>query len=103
MKSATLPSIRVEPELRTAVESLLHEGESLSQFLENAVRDALNTLAARRLAVLRPVKVVLTNLAADEVLECRATDNPQDENPTTRPVALTREVKLAVAAVVAGH
>jgi len=59
---------------------------------ENAVRDALNSLAARRLAVLRPVKVVLTNLAADEVLECRATDNPQDENPTTRPVALTREV-----------
>ncbi len=41
MKSATLPSIRVEPEFRTAVESLLHEGESLSQFLENAVRDTL--------------------------------------------------------------
>jgi glutaminyl-tRNA synthetase len=59
---------------------------------ENAVRDALNSLAARRLAVLRPVKVVLTNIAADEVLECRATDNPQEENPTTRPVALTREV-----------
>jgi Arc/MetJ-type ribon-helix-helix transcriptional regulator len=41
MKSATLPSIRVEPEFRTAVESLLHEGESLSQFVENAVRDTL--------------------------------------------------------------
>ncbi len=59
---------------------------------ENAVRDTLNGLAARRLAVLRPVKVVLTNLAGDEVLECRATNNPQDENPTTRPVALTREL-----------
>ena len=42
--------------------------------------------------MLRPVKVVLINLAADEVIECRATDNPQDENPTTRPVAFTREV-----------
>ena len=41
MKSATLPSIRVEPEFRSAVESLLHEGESLSQFVENAVRDTL--------------------------------------------------------------
>ncbi len=59
---------------------------------EHAIRDELNTLAQRRLAVLRPVKVVLANLADDEVVECRATDNPQDENPTTRPVALTREV-----------
>ena len=41
MKSATLPSIRVEPEFRSAVESLLHECESLSQFVENAVRDTL--------------------------------------------------------------
>jgi Arc/MetJ-type ribon-helix-helix transcriptional regulator len=41
MKSATLPSIRIEPEFRKAVESLLHEGESLSQFVENAVRDTL--------------------------------------------------------------
>ncbi len=41
MKSATLPSIRVEPEFRTAVESFLHEGETLSQFVENAVRDTL--------------------------------------------------------------
>ena len=59
---------------------------------EHAIRDELNTVAQRRLAVLRPVKVVLINLAADEVIECRATDNPQDENPTTRPVAFTREV-----------
>ena len=41
MKSATLPSIRIEPEFRKAVESLLHEGESLSQFVENAIRDTL--------------------------------------------------------------
>ena len=60
---------------------------------EHAVREELNASPAeRRLAVLRPVKVVLTNLAADEVIECDATDNPQDENPTTRKVALTREV-----------
>ncbi|MEN9404086.1 MAG: hypothetical protein RL091_2789, partial [Verrucomicrobiota bacterium] len=28
----------------------------------------------------------------DEVIACTATNNPQDENPTTRPVSLTREV-----------
>ena len=59
---------------------------------EHAIREELNALAFRRLAVLRPVKVVLTNIAAGEVLECDATNNPQDENPTTRKVALTREV-----------
>ncbi len=59
---------------------------------ENAVRTELNGLAQRRLAVLRPIKVVLTNLPAGEVLECAATNNPQDETPTTRRIALTREV-----------
>jgi glutaminyl-tRNA synthetase len=59
---------------------------------ENAVRTELNTAAQRRLAVLKPVKLVLTNIAAGEVIECDATNNPQDEQPTTRKVALTREV-----------
>jgi glutaminyl-tRNA synthetase len=61
---------------------------------ENAVRNDLNATAARRLAVLKPVKLVLTNLAPGEVIECDATNNPQDENPTTRKVALTREVYI---------
>lgn len=59
---------------------------------EHAIRDELNAVAARRFAVLRPIKVVLTNLGADEVVECRATNNPQDENPSTRPLPLTREL-----------
>ena len=42
--------------------------------------------------MLKPVKLVLTNIAAGETVECAATNNPQDENPTTRPLALTREV-----------
>jgi glutaminyl-tRNA synthetase len=61
---------------------------------ENAVRNDLNAVAARRLAVLKPVKVVLTNLAPGEVIECDATNNPQDEHPTTRKVPLTREVYI---------
>ncbi len=59
---------------------------------ENAIRHDLNASAQRRLAVLKPVKIVLTNLAAGDVVECDATNNPQDENPTTRKIALTREV-----------
>jgi len=38
MKSVTIPSIRVEPELRAEVESLLSEGETLSEFVEASVR-----------------------------------------------------------------
>ena len=59
---------------------------------ENAVRNELNFAAQRRLAVLRPIRLVLTNIPADEVIECTATNNPQDETATTRPIALTREV-----------
>ncbi len=59
---------------------------------EHVVRDELNKSAQRRLAVLHPIKLVLTNIAAGEVLACTATNNPQDEQPTTRTIALTREV-----------
>jgi glutaminyl-tRNA synthetase len=44
--------------------------------------------------VLRPIKIVLTNLAEGEVIECDATNNPQNENPSMRKVALTREVLI---------
>lgn len=61
---------------------------------EHAVREELNGASLRRLAVLKPIKLTLTNLAPGEVLECDATNNPQDEVPTTRKVALTREVYI---------
>ena len=41
MKTATLPSIRVEPEFRSAVESVLHVSESLTEFVENSVRETV--------------------------------------------------------------
>jgi glutaminyl-tRNA synthetase len=59
---------------------------------EHAIREELNAGAQRRLAVLRPIKIVLTNIAPGETIDCLATNNPQNENPTTRSIALTREV-----------
>jgi hypothetical protein len=38
MKTATIPSVRVEPEFRAEVESALGEGETLSEFVEASVR-----------------------------------------------------------------
>lgn len=38
MKTATMPPVRVSPELRQAAEGLLQDGETLSGFVEDAVR-----------------------------------------------------------------
>ncbi|WP_434982827.1 YlcI/YnfO family protein [Xanthomonas arboricola] len=38
MKSASLPSLRVDPALREAAEAVLQEGETLSSFVEHSVR-----------------------------------------------------------------
>lgn len=38
MKTASFPSLRVDPQLRQDTENVLQEGESLSQFIESAVR-----------------------------------------------------------------
>jgi hypothetical protein len=41
MKTATLPSLRVEPELREELEAMLAEGETVSAFIEASVRKAM--------------------------------------------------------------
>jgi glutaminyl-tRNA synthetase len=61
---------------------------------EHCIREELNPVALRRLAVLRPLRLVLTNIAEGETITCEAIDNPQDENPTRRKVTLMREVYI---------
>lgn len=41
MKTATIPPIRVAPEFRTEVEGVLAPGESLSVFVESAIRESV--------------------------------------------------------------
>jgi len=41
MKSAVIPQVRVEPELRAQLEAVLRPGESLSGFVEASVRSAV--------------------------------------------------------------
>jgi glutaminyl-tRNA synthetase len=83
------------PALREFVTSVgVTKFDSLTEaaVFENVVRNYLNGAAQRRLAVLKPIKVVLTNLAPDQEIACEATNDPQSETPTTRKIALTREV-----------
>ncbi|MDP9965377.1 Arc/MetJ-type ribon-helix-helix transcriptional regulator [Variovorax paradoxus] len=43
MKSCTLPAVRVEPELRAELESVLGKGETISTFVADAVRRAVDS------------------------------------------------------------
>lgn len=41
MKTATIPSLRVDPELRCAAENILNEGETLSAFVIQSLKDGI--------------------------------------------------------------
>ncbi|NQU10741.1 glutamine--tRNA ligase [bacterium] len=60
--------------------------------LEHFVREHLNQRARRRLAVLRPLKVVITNLPDDHVEELDAVNNPEDESAGKRRIPFSREL-----------
>ena len=60
--------------------------------LEHAVRDVLNRKAARRFAVLAPLKVVIENYPEGQVEEMEAVNNPEDPSAGTRKVPFTREL-----------
>jgi hypothetical protein len=47
MKSAALHSLRIDPELREATESVLREGETLTSLIETAVRETVHRRRAQ--------------------------------------------------------
>jgi glutaminyl-tRNA synthetase len=62
--------------------------------LEHALRDEFNRTAARRLAVLRPIKVVLTNYPEGKSEELDAVNNPEDESAGKRKIPFGRELYI---------
>ncbi len=62
--------------------------------LENAVRQELNASAPRRMAVLRPLKVVITNYPEGKTEELDAVNNPEDPTAGTRKVPFGRELYI---------
>jgi len=62
--------------------------------LETCVRDDLNRVAPRRMAVLRPLRVVIENYPEDRQEELQAANHPQDESMGTRTLLLTRELYI---------
>ncbi len=60
--------------------------------LEHTVRNEFNKTATRRLAVLRPIKVILTNYPEGQIEELNAVNNPEDETAGKRKVTFSREL-----------
>jgi len=60
--------------------------------LENCVREELGDSAERRMAVLRPLKVVLTNYAEDQVEMMQAMNHPANPDLGTREMPFSREL-----------
>jgi len=62
--------------------------------LENTIREDLNENAPRRMAVMHPLKVVISNYPTGQVEEIEAANHPQDLNQGTRRLSFGREVYI---------
>ncbi len=60
--------------------------------LEHTVRECLNKTALRRMAVLNPLKVVITNYPEDKEEFLSATNNPEDDSAGTRQLPFSRTI-----------
>ena len=60
--------------------------------LEDAMREVLNQEADRRVAVLDPLKLIITNYPEDQEEDCHVANHPQDETRGKRTIKLTREL-----------
>ena len=62
--------------------------------LEAEVRNDLNQIVDRRMAVIDPLKVVITNWEDDRLEQMTCVNNPNDESAGTREVPLGKEVYI---------
>lgn len=62
--------------------------------LESSVRDHLNQISTRVMAVLNPLKVVITNYPEGQVEELETINNPEDPNSSSRMVPFSREIYI---------
>ena len=62
--------------------------------LENCIREDLNEIAPRRMAVMNPLKVVIENYPEDKVEQLEAPNHPQKEETGKRIIPFTREIYI---------
>ena len=64
------------------------------ELLEHCIREELNATAERRIAILHPIKVVVTNYPEDMVEYFNLPNNPSNPDAGTRQVAFSRELYI---------
>jgi len=64
------------------------------ELLEHCIREELNVKAHRRIAILDPIKLVITNYPEDMVEYFPVSNNPNDPDAGTREVAFAREIYI---------
>ena len=62
--------------------------------LESTLREDLNKRCERRMAVLNPLKVVITNYPEDQVETLRAVNNPENESDGKRDLPFSKEIYI---------
>jgi glutaminyl-tRNA synthetase len=62
--------------------------------LEFCIREDLNKIAPRVMAVLDPVKLIITNYPAEQVVWLEAENNPEDEAAGFRKIPFSREIYI---------
>ena len=61
---------------------------------EHAIREVLNATAPRRMAVLRPLKLVIDNWEEGRIETLEAVNSPENPSAGTRPVSFGREIYI---------
>ena len=64
------------------------------ELLEHCIREELNDSAERRIAILNPIKVVVTNYPEDKVEYFEVSNNPNHPELGTRKLPFTRELYI---------
>lgn len=71
-----------------------YEALNSVSLLEHAVREDLNAISTRVMAVLNPVKVIITNYPEDKVEMVEMENNPEDANAGTHKMPFSREIYI---------
>ena len=64
------------------------------ELLEHCIREELNEIAERRIAIFNPIKVIVTNYPEDKTEYFELSNNPNNPDAGMRKVAFTRELYI---------
>lgn len=71
-----------------------YEALNSVSLLEHAVREDLNAISTRGMAVMNPVKVIITNYPDDKVQMVEMENNPEDISAGTHSMPFSREIYI---------